>query len=599
MAGLLLAAFSGMAPRVGKQLLKDNEAQIAKNTVLTSGELRALNKPSALLPRALVAPGTKSIYRHVDTLGSDVWLSSVNDVDVVQGPIFASGENPIYLTGLSSPQKTNSIFSPSGIFLEMGVPNPTTAPTVSASGGSGASTSRVYLYTFISQFGSIEEESGPSPTSAIVNVLNGGTVTVSGLPAAAPTGAYNITKIRIYRQATGSQSDPFLKVADVNIGVTSFVDNVTATGLGQVLPSASYEPPPSDLKGLVAMANGILAGFRGNEVYFSEPFLPHAWPSIYSLTVEFPIVGLAAFGESLLVATTGTPFLITGSNPAAMSQSKLAIYEPCVSKRSIVADRDGAQYASPNGIVRIAQGFAGLVTKSLFTRDDWQFYNPSSMVGAMLDGSYYLFYSKVVAGEISKACLILDADNAGAAVTESSLYTDAIYIETTTASMYVVDEDEIKLWEGDNVNFLPYEWRSKAFVLPRPLNFGAVQVDAAFEDIGVGERLQQQIAQIKQENQQTFQSSPSLLGAINAHAVNGKVLNGSILKDVPTGVDGRYVILRAYCEERLVATLSLTSRKAMRLPSGFKGDRWEFELLGNVPLRTVRVAETSKELMQL
>lgn len=598
MAGLRISSFSGMAPRVGKFLLKENEAQIARNTSLSSGELRALKRPGRLTPRAPVPPNTKSIYRHITPSNDVLWLHWTKDVDVVQGPIYASGEHPIYLTGDGTPKKTNSVLALAGQYREMGVPNPTSAPSVSSSGGSGTAESRVYVYTFLSQFGSIEEESGPSPVSGITTVLPGATVTVSGLPSSAPTGAYNITKIRLYRQVTGTSSNPFLKVADINIGTTSFVDNVTATGLGQVMPSGAYEPPPADLQGLVSMANGILAGFRGNEIYFSEPFLPHAWPSIYSLTVEYPIVGLAAFGESLMVATTGTPFVITGSNPASMSQAKVALYEPCVSKLSIVADRDGAQYVSPNGVIRVAQGFAGNVTRSLFTRDEWQKYRPETMIGGILDGSYYLFYRDIFV-EQAQACLILNANETSAAVVEASLYSSAIHIEPTTASMYVVEDGEIKLWEGDTVNFLPYEWRSKVFVLPRPVNFGAGQIEAEYGDIAIGEALAQAVEQLKTENEVLFNSTPNLLGVLNTRLLNTTSVNGSLLNDLPVAVEGRYVLLRVFCNDRLVASVTISNRSAFRLPSGFKGDRWEFELIGNIPLRALKVSETSKELMQL
>lgn len=598
MAGLRIAAFSGMAPRVSKLLLKDNEAQIALNAKLASGELRARRKPGVLAQRAPVPPETQTIYRHTTTSNDTLWLKWESDVDVVPGPVYDSNENPIYLTGHGSPKKTNSTLSPLGQYLEMGVPNPTTAPSVSASGGSGSAESRTYLYTFISQFGSIQEESGPSPASALVNVLPGGTVTVSGLPSAAPSGAYNITKVRIYRSVTGTNSTPFLKVADVNIGTTSYADTVTAVNLGQVLPSASYEPPPADLKGLVSMANGILAGFRGNEVYFSEPYIPHAWPSSYSLTVEFDIVGIKPFGESLLVATTGNPFVISGASPAAMSQTKLPMYEPCISKRSIASDSSGAAYASPNGVIRVAQGFSGNVTRNLFTRDDWSKLVPQTMLGVMWDNYYFLFYTDIF-NENTKRGLILDSSTPTAAVTITTLHTEAAFVEPTTASMYVVEDNEIKEWEGDRINFLPYEWRSKVFILPRPVNFGAAQVEAEYGDIETGEALASVAEQRRQENEQIFASTINLRGSINQVTLNNLLINGSVLKPIPAVVDGRYVLLTIYCNDRMVASINLRSRKPVRLPSGFKGDRWEFQVNGNVPLQAIKIAETAKELVQL
>jgi hypothetical protein len=597
MAGLKVTAFAGVIPRLSKTLLKDNEAQTAVNTKLLSGELRAWNMPGSVIPKAPVAAGTKSIFRYSAPSGDPLWLSWATDVDVVPGPIYATDDSPIYLTGNGAPKKTNRALAQSGIFRPMGVPAPTTAPTVAASGGSGSATTRVYLYTFVTTFGSIEEEGPPSPASAAVNVLSGGTVTLSDLPATAPADDYGITKLRIYRSTTGTTTNPYLKVADVTLGTTSYVDNVLATGLGQRLESTLHTPPPDDLQGLTAMANGILAGFRENEIYFSEPFLPHAWPPQYSLTVEYNIIGLAAFGESLLVATSGNPFVISGSSPGVMSQIKLPLYEPCVSKRSMAADDSGGMYVSPNGVIKVSQGFAGNVSQTLFTRDEWQRYHPMTMVGEVLDGSYYLFYASPYDGK--RGGLIFDRNDAASALTQTTLHTEAVYVEPTTASMFVVNNNEIKEWEGDANNFLPYEWKSKVFVTPRPVNFGAVQIEAEYGDIEVGAALSEEAEEVRQGNQQTFGTAEDLKGSLGRHALNEYEVNGSILATVPQNVDGRYVLLKAFCNDRLVATIPVTGRYAVRLPSGFKGDRWEFQLNGNVPLRWLKVAETAKELARL
>ena len=176
MSGLKISAFAGIAPRVGSALLKDNEATAAINTKLYSGELRSWNKPGVVTGAASLAGSVKSIYKHKDVAGDDLWLSWSTDVNVVPSPIFDTGENPIYYTGSGTPKKTNSTLAETGTapypgdYYEMGVPAPTTAPTVSATGGSGTAESRVYLFTYISTFGAIQEESAPSPASSVSNV---------------------------------------------------------------------------------------------------------------------------------------------------------------------------------------------------------------------------------------------------------------------------------------------------------------------------------------------------------------------------------------------------------------------------------------------
>lgn len=606
MAGIKIAAFAGISPRTGPNLLQDNEAQMASNTKLYSGELRSWNTPKELTPAALVRDDSMSIYKHTKADGSDLWLSWAGDVNVAPGPVYATGEYPVYYTGDGTPKKTNAALASSGYgsyypgdYLAMGVPTPVATPTVSASGGSGTAESRVYLFTYISMFGSIEEESAPSPTSAIVSVNPGGTVTIGGLPSAAPAGKYNITKVRIYRSVAGSSTNVFLKVKDVAIGTTSTTDALSATALGGVLPSTGWAPPPDDLQGIVAMANGILAGFRGNEIFFSEPYLPHAWPPAYALTVEFPVVGLGALGESLVVATKGNPFIVTGTSPAAMSQSKLPLYEPCISKRSIASDEAGCMYASANGIVKVAPGFAGIATRQLFTRAEWAFYNPSSMLGTVLDGRYYLFCQND--NTKFKGCLILDRNEAASPLTTSTLFVTAAHVEPVYATLFVAQDIYVKQWEGDTNSYLPYEWLSKLFILPRPLNFAAGQIEADFGNAALAAASQAFLQNLIDSNKAYWAAHGSDLHSTIGRndTIGSNVIGGSGMQPLVDAADTLFITLTIYCDGKQVAAIPVRSAKPFRLPSGFKADRWEFKLNGNIPLRHLKIAETSKGLVDL
>jgi hypothetical protein len=345
------------------------------------------------------------------------------------------------------------------------------------------------------------------------------------------------------------------------------------------------------------MANGILVGFRENEIYFSEPYVPHAWPVIYSLTVEYPVVGLGAFGESVVVATKGNPFIISGTTPSSMSQAKIPLFEPCVSKRSIVSDDTGVMYASPNGVVKISQGFAGVTTNGLFTRDEWQLRYPSTMLGAVLDGAYYLFWEDQI-NDVQE-CLILDRNEAASALTTTNIYTTAVFIDPTSAQLFIAYTGVVCGWESDPLNFLTYDWTSKLYILPRPVNFSAIQIDAAFEDNALLGALQDEVDAIIASNQTVFASGVNLLSTLGSVEIGKIVLGGSILQKIPGVVSSLSLQVKIYCNGILVSTISVTDRSTYRLPSGFKSDRWQFKLSGNVPLRAFKIAETAKELAQL
>lgn len=600
MAGLKLQAFAGIVPKRSAQLLQDNEAQTASNTKLHSGEVRSWRRPGSLSPKQIPPYTPQSIYRLTNTSGDSIWVSWPNVVDVVPGPIYDVG-SPIYYTGNGAPQKINVAMAevdptnPTN-YLMMGVPTPAAAPTVASTGGSGTAETRTYLFTYLSEFGSIVEESAPSPTSALVTVYPGSTTVVSGLPSAAPAGKYNITKVRVYRSVTGTNTTTFLQVQDLAIGTTSFTDSATAAQLGGVLPSTSWSPPPDDLQGLVGMANGIMAGFVGNQIYFSEPFMPHAWPAAYALSVEFPVVGLAAYGSSLVVATKGNPFIITGSSPAAMSQEKLPLYEPCVSKRSIASDEQGAMYASPNGIIKIGPGIVDNVVRNLFTRDEWAIYNPTTMIGEVHDGRYFLFYSYPNG---SGGGLILDRNNAASPLTTTSVQVTATHADPVNANLFVVAGGEIKGWDSDPVNDLHYEWRSKPFTMARPLNFGAAQIGGNFGAINAATRLQQLLAYLTSVNQGIWNSAQGMLGTLGDQGLNQFAVGGSRMIPLPDEAEDRFVLLSVYGDGVLRAQIKVSSSKPFRLPSGFKAIQWEFVVNGNVDIQYIKVAETSKELVNI
>ena len=60
--------------------------------------------------------------------------------------------------------------------------------------------------------------------------------------------------------------------------------------------------------------------------------------------------------------------MITGIDPASMSQQELPIIEACVSARSMVSMGLFAIYASPNGLVMASGSSARLITEGIITK---------------------------------------------------------------------------------------------------------------------------------------------------------------------------------------------------------------------------------------
>lgn len=483
-----------------------------------------------------------------------------------------------------------------------------TAPTVTLTGGGGVDATaeasfapaeaRAYVYTYVNEFGEVEEESAPSPATLVENVsTSGATVTVSGF-SAPPTSHYNITKMRIYRSVAGTTDTVYLLVAEIPIATTTYADTKLAVDLGQSLPSLFWTPPPADLQGIVALPNGFLAGFRSNEVWFSEPFHPHAWPESYVVTTESAIVGLGVFETTLVVTTKRNPYAVSGAHPAVMTQSKLPMVQPCVSRRSIASDQYGVVYASPNGLVCIGPGSQDIVTQALYTREEWQQLAPSTMLGMIYNNMYIGFHAS---SDIISGIVVLRGDTPP--LINLNFDARGVYVERSTGDIFAISDYDNKIYQldADPVNNTIYEWKSKRFVLPQPANFGAFKVQADYGYMQDIEAYNALVAEIIARNELLFsEAGEQPLATLNDVPLNdGWSLNGSILGDIPPYGETRTINVGIYAEGDLIYQTGVTSQEPLRLPAGLKAYNWEVVLSGNTPVRSFVMASTITELRQV
>ena len=341
---------------------------------------------------------------------------------------------------------------------------------------------RFYAVTFVTDWG---EESQPSPASAMLEVDQNDTVTITrpGSSSGDTYSARNITHWRVYRSATGNELTAFQFVAQVPIGTSTLIDNTLQEALGESLTTATWAEPPYRmdaeydgypkpvvgtnpyLRGLVGMPNGIMAGFFDNTVGFCEPYAPYAWPTTYQVVTEFPIVGLGVFGQTLVVGTTANPYFITGADSASMIAVKLDSNQACVSRRSIVSVQGGVVYASPDGLCLADANGVRVVSGALYTREDWQALNPSTMFGIEHEEVCYIFYTG--------GCLTFDV-GAGK-LGRINLTATAAFVDRTTDTLYVADGTAIKAVFGAAARRTG-RWKSARGVLPAQSGFAWIKV---------------------------------------------------------------------------------------------------------------------------
>jgi len=586
MGVLRIKDFGGVIPVSGDRALPDGFATESVNTWLYGNELRGVRPPVDVIA---ITPTTRKVLRipkrtvggdpafptlipPPSYLGDSVWVQFIDpDTDIVKGQLVEdSYERYYFCSPTTGPMFNTYARLQSGLPpYKLGVPGPSTVldalqnnawkPTIpSITGGAAPVVTRSYTYTWVNEFG---EESTPAlPVTGAGNangVWNIGNI----VDPVAVAGYANYTKKYLYRTITGTSGQTtFYRVSEVAIGVTTFADNgallTDAILAGKLtLESTSYNLPPATLKGFVAMPNGFLIGFDGNSVYMSESFQFHAWPADYKQATETPIVGLGVLGQTCVVCTQGYPATITGVKPATCSFTKSNADEPCLSRGSIVSSPDGVIYASQNGLILVGPSGIQNVTKDLITRDDWiRLYSPQYLRAVRYQNGYLAL--KAVPGQSGQAFFV-DPTALKVALTTFSDFEIIVNLNSDfwSGEVLMLEAGQIMRWDTPSDNILPVKWVSKEFQYPFKENFGCYAIywdDARYSENNFG------------------------------------------LAFIPADEKARFLV---YANRVLIYDQEVpVSGEGIRLPSGFKSDIWQFEIRARVPVYSMHVASTMKEL---
>lgn len=477
MAVLTIRSFGGIAPKVPPRYLQDSQAQVALNCPVFTGSIQPLSStgPSLLtLPKTSVP---RTIYRFGQDTISDTqhWFHWGDDVNVCRSQITGDTSEWTFFTGDGAPKATYAALALTGnnypaAARPLGLPAPSSAAIATAAtefDETASPETRVYTYTWVNKEAGFEFESAPAGASNSVEARNGQTVTLTGL-AAAPGGDYIVSHRRIYRSTSGV----FLFVAEITAAQNTFVDNVPADELNEELPSLYWAEPPSGLEGLVNLPNGMMAGFVGRDVYFSEPYRPFAWPETYIQTVDYPVVGLGRMDTTLAVLTTGVPYLMQGSHPDSVAVVKSDLEQACVAKNSIVSFGSSVVYAAPDGLMMLSPGGSRIVTASLFDYKQWQaFFKPESIHAYAHDNKYVAFYDTGT----TQGGFIYDMTSGQFVLHD--IYATAGFRDIQRDKLFLAFADRsIKVWNEGAAK--SYAWRSKKFTMPQIMGFSCAQLEA-------------------------------------------------------------------------------------------------------------------------
>ena len=483
--------FSGIAPGVAPRLLADQFGQIAENIDFESGRLVATKMSTDEF--TLADSTQRSIYKYEYGSGSSVWLQWDKEVDVVPGPIPGDSTDRLYFTGDDYPRIgwASTIVSGSSYpnnSYRLGVPAPSITPTVSISGEVDDTLTPndvSYVYTYVTADG---REGPPSAPSTVEAMVDGQTATIT-MPTEVFASGHNLgsgSYKRLYRSNTGSTNTQFQYVKQVAIASESTTDNADAATLGEVLPSAGWIGPPDgtliengqtlypdgSLKGLIPLAQGVMAGFTGKRFCISEPFLPHAWPINYRITTEEDIVAIASTSNGVAALTDGQPYFITGTDPSAMTAIRVDLAQACVNVHSVVDMGDYILYAGPDGLCAVESASGSVVTRGMISAKQWNTdFNPTTIRAFRHEGTYVAFHGTggwvydPRGDESALSTLTVAADIRGG------------YRNPKDGQLYIIVGNKIKKYQGGSTSNT-LKFKSKKFVTPSPVSMSWVSVNA-------------------------------------------------------------------------------------------------------------------------
>lgn len=630
---LTFQQFSGIAPRIAPRLLPATLAQEALDVKLWSGELRPHYADTII---KYIPSHTQSIYRYKWKNKKYNWLGWAKSVNVVKGPVYDDENNRIYLmvndgtgflvTDSSLLEDRDYINGLESKAYAVAIPEPGQSDIwVSGGTGSGDIESRSYVYCYVRQWsdGTIDvgKSSGPLKNSSdrsryTVDVRPGQVVDMSIVdPIAHANGiGAGINKIYIYRSevtSAGQALYSYVDQFDVNTNrVTNnpaavwvsngsyykYSDSKPNTSLGEACPSIYWDAPVTGLKGLVSLQNGLFAAYKDSTIYVSDWNAPHAWPYEHTVTIDYPIVGLGSFGNTIVVCTEAAPVLITVTDPTKPTTRAIQENCPCVSAGSIVSTRNGVIFASTNGLVLINSASPTFITEKIITQDEWLPLHPESLQAAFLNNTYYGFFTNPTE---KAAGFLFDLDSYtystvyNSIVSSGMVYTSQptkiVYNDVEQSQLYVCYPLENKTqyslnsFGTDSRINKSFRWRSKVNVSPQGLfTLSCAQVNFT------------KLFSLKPEPPVwEGRLAGSALGMVyvNKQPVNGWCKTNTIELYDKT-------VFNYYVDGKLRFTKNIVDSKPFRLPSGFRGETVEIELKSSAHIHSVILASSMGELVE-
>lgn len=322
---------------------------------------------------------------------------------------------------------------------------------------------RAYVVTLVNRWG---EESAPSrAVSVSLSDDEDARLQFNWDNLRLEAGYADVKSLRIYRSAitSGSLTDYFYlaEIAVAASGLFLYTDDVSASDAADdvaVLSTEDYLPAPDGLQGVGVHPSGFLFGWKGAELWVSEPYLPYAWKPGNVLVLNADIVGAVVHSGAIFCATEAYPELVNGSDPTGLLPMRLGNPQAGVGAAAI-ADAGNLIFASPDGLVQVSGADARLMTDH-FSRSVWK-----SRYGGYLDQLSLVVYDGALYGVFSDIDGFVIRLDEGGACCQSSLRAHQVQYHPALDQLFLLGADALNVV---GVSKVSARVESKPFRLTKP-----------------------------------------------------------------------------------------------------------------------------------
>ena len=293
---------------------------------------------------SLVAGGG-SVYKP-----SDAWVSTGAVYSTVSSTnqVFFPFDRDLVMVmdGVNRPR-----FSTNGTdWYLSGIDAPSSGPATST-GSSGSMSSGEYGFVYAYKYRGTADESNGSPESTITLTASTGAFTLT----ASPSTDAKVDAYVWYGRHIAPDLESVLRKISSGAASTITVTSTTWTQNAEV--SSNHNAPVAGLRFAVSWKSRWWApsGTVGNRLYFTELFLPQAWPALFFIDIPFEkgdsITALQALGDTLLVYGQSGAFLIIGQTALDFEVKPHAGAEAgAYGQRSVTKVEQASEHASVKGL---------------------------------------------------------------------------------------------------------------------------------------------------------------------------------------------------------------------------------------------------------